>query len=78
MKVDKSKARNPDEEYVWLFEEIGNYGSDDDFGKELHPNALRALNIHRDKMLRKMSKLVDSAEYLDYNPYFKKQIKKSY
>jgi hypothetical protein len=69
MRVDKSKIRTPDEEYQYLWNKIQNGG--DFFSWEVHPNVLRAYNMRRDKLYKKLQQLVDSAEFKDYNPWGK-------
>lgn len=68
MKVDKSKIRTPDEEYTYLWDllnSLGNY-----FVWDVHPNVIRATDIRRERLLKKLQLLVDSEEFHAYNPWY--------
>ena len=69
MKVDKRKIQTPDEEYKYLFEKLGEIGNF--FSWEVHPNVVRNADIQRKKIYKKIKKLVDSAEFQEYNPHWK-------
>ena len=69
MKVDMSKIRTPDEEYEYLWNEWQSGG--DFFAWEVHPNKIRALEIKKKRLWKKIKILVDSAEFQEYNPWYK-------
>ena len=69
MKVDKSKARTPDEEYEHLWNQWQSGG--DFFPWDVHPNKLRALELKRKRIWEKIGKLVDSVEFQEYNQWYK-------
>lgn len=67
MKIDKSKIRTPDEEYEYLRNRLNNLGNF--FSWEVHPNVIRADEIQRKKLQKRLTELVDSAEFQEYNPW---------
>jgi len=69
MKVDKSKARNPDEEYAYIWEKLNSLGNY--FAWDVHPNVLRATDMQRERLWKKLKILVDSPEFQEYNPWYK-------
>lgn len=60
LRVDKSKAMLPSEQY----EEIRNkiYKIDEHLPWDLHPNQINAQNIHRNRLVKKLKALIDSPE----------------
>jgi hypothetical protein len=69
MKVDKSKIRTPDEEYAFLWDKLRSMG--DYFAWDVHPNRIRADDMYRKKLHKKLKILVDSDEFQEYNPWYK-------
>lgn len=69
MKVTAQKIRTPDEEYEYLnrqLQECGNF-----FPWDEHPNRLRASNIQAARLRKKLSELIASEEFQDYNQWYK-------
>ena len=58
----------PDEEYAYLWDTINSLGNF--FAWDVHPNKVRATEMHREKLRNKLQKLVDSPEFKDYNPHW--------
>jgi hypothetical protein len=67
MKVDKSKARRPDEEYEHYMDIL--FTLDLHLPWDLHPNQLRSQDMYRNKILKKIQKLLASEEGKEYT-YF--------
>lgn len=68
MKVSTQKVRTPDEEYEYLnqqLQECGNF-----FAWEEHPNRLRASDIRAARLRKRISELVASEEFKDYNRWY--------
>lgn len=66
MKVDKSKAMNPCEQYEHYYNELFN-GIDEVFPWDQHPNQVRAAEIRRQRTMKKMKALVDTEEFKEHN-----------
>lgn len=64
LKVQKDKARTPEEAYWYLWGRLGKLG--DFVTWEVHPNIVRADNIASKKLWKKFKELVDSEEYKHY------------
>lgn len=65
-KVDKSRARNPDEEFEYLVNKRDKYGNF--FTCDVHPSKVKTHRISADRIDKKLETLCNSAEFLDYNP----------
>ena len=68
MKVSTQKIRTPDEEYEYLnkqLEESGNF-----FSWEEHPNKMRAYDIRVARIKKRLSELIASKEFKEYNPWY--------
>lgn len=66
--MDKSKARNPDEEFEHLVDyrdKFGNY-----FICDATPNQIKVHRIAIDKTNKKLEELVSTEEFLVFNPYY--------
>ena len=69
MKIDKSKIRNPDEEYTYIWQQLNSLGNF--FVWDVHPNVVKNFNIQQEKWTKKLTKLLASEEYKEYNPPYK-------
>ena len=66
MRVDKSKARTPNEEFSYIWEKIQETGNF--FAWEVHPNKIKVSCITKARLEKKLKLLVASEEFKAYNP----------
>lgn len=64
MRVDKSKAITPDEEFDLIREQLRNIP--DFIIWEVHPNIVRTTSMRVERLRKKLQKLVASAEFIEY------------
>ena len=70
-KVQKGCIRTLDEEHLFLLgqmDKIGNF-----FSWEVHPNRMNAAKIARDRMRKKIVALVQTEEFLEDNPLYRRK-----
>lgn len=65
MKVDKSKARTPIEEYFFWYNQLNKY--EEFFPEDLHPNVVRQNKLRQEKVWKKLQEVVDSEEFKEDN-----------
>lgn len=65
MKVDKSKARTPCEEYYFWYNQLNQF--EDKFPEDLHPNVVKQNRLRHDKAWKKLKEIVDSEEFKEDN-----------
>lgn len=66
MKVDKSKARTPDEEYwYWLYKQHNLI--DWKLPWDMHPNELRASDMYKKKIEKKIHMALELIAYEEHN-----------
>lgn len=58
----------PDEEYMYLWKKLDTIGNF--FAWDVHPNVVRNADMQRKKIYKRLTDLVDSPEYKEYNPWY--------
>lgn len=66
LKVDLDKARTPVEEYTYLLDLLNNK-IDEKLPWDMHPNELRAADMYRKKLRKKIKAAIDLLHEWEYN-----------